>query len=329
VLLIDQAYREYMPPGSVEGAAYVARRPATIVLRTMSKIYGFASLRFGYALGDPELLSYAERVRVPFGVSRPAAVAALAALDDREFLERSVATNEAGKAMLYPAFDRLGLHAFPTAANFVAVRVPSSVGDPYEEMLRRGIVTRSGTALGMPGRLRITIGAPADNARCSPHSNRWSRRPREARAGRGTVRRVAGDREFVRDLAPAQRGEQPLGGPRRTRGGRRSRSNGSSTFVYEREHVALIGELGGRRVGFLLLVFDIPDEVTLTEQAFIAYAAVEPDARGRGVGRALLDAAEQHAREAGLRYVSLMVTDDNAPARALYDGPGFSPSGEC
>jgi histidinol-phosphate aminotransferase len=164
VLLIDQAYREYMPPGSVEGAAYVARRPATIVLRTMSKIYGFASLRFGYALGDPELLSYAERVRVPFGVSRPAAVAALAALDDREFLERSVATNEAGKAMLYPAFDRLGLHAFPTAANFVAVRVPPSVRDPYEEMLRRGVVTRSGTALGMPGRLRITIGAPAECA---------------------------------------------------------------------------------------------------------------------------------------------------------------------
>jgi histidinol-phosphate aminotransferase len=163
VLLIDQAYREYMPPGSVEAAPYVARRPATIVLRTMSKIYGFASLRFGYALGDPQLLAFAERVRVPFGVSRPAAVAAMAALDDREFLERSVATNEAGKAMLYPAFDRLGLHAFPTAANFVAVTVPAGARDPYEEMLRRGVVTRSGAALGMPGRLRITIGSPEQN----------------------------------------------------------------------------------------------------------------------------------------------------------------------
>jgi histidinol-phosphate aminotransferase len=38
------------------------------------------------------------------------------------------------------------------------------VRDPYEEMLRRGVVTRSGTALGMPGRLRITIGAPAECA---------------------------------------------------------------------------------------------------------------------------------------------------------------------
>ncbi len=164
VLMIDQAYREYMPAGSVEGAAYVAQRPGTLVLRTMSKIYGFASLRFGYVLGDAALLAFAERVRVPFGVSRPAAVAARAALDDHAFLERSVATNEAGKVLLGAAFARLGLHAYPTAANFFAVTVPTTAGDPYEEMLRRGVVTRSGAALGIPGRLRITIGTPDDNA---------------------------------------------------------------------------------------------------------------------------------------------------------------------
>jgi len=66
--------------------------------------------------------------------------------------------------LLFPAFDRLGLHAYPTAANFVALRVPAGARDPYEEMLRRGVVTRSGTALGMPGRLRITIGTPDENA---------------------------------------------------------------------------------------------------------------------------------------------------------------------
>jgi histidinol-phosphate aminotransferase len=162
--MIDQAYCEYMPAGSVEGGAYVASRPATIVLRTMSKIYGFASLRFGYALGDAGLLNYVERVRVPFGVSRPAALAALAAVEDDAFVRRSVENNEAGKAVLYPAFERLGLHAYPTAANFVALAVPGSSGDAYEALLQRGIVTRSGEALGMPGRLRITIGTPEENA---------------------------------------------------------------------------------------------------------------------------------------------------------------------
>jgi histidinol-phosphate aminotransferase len=163
ILLLDQAYREYMPPHSVEGADYVKARPATIVLRTHSKLYGLASLRFGCALGDPNLIGFAQRVRLPFNVSRPAAVAALAALDDHEFVRRSLETNEAGKAYLYPAFAELGLHTYPTAANFVAVEVPGTANAAYEALLARGIVTRSGDALGMPGRLRITIGTPEEN----------------------------------------------------------------------------------------------------------------------------------------------------------------------
>lgn len=94
-------------------------------------------------------------------------------------------------------------------------------------------------------------------------------------------------------------------------------------FVYGRDHELLIAEEGAERVGFLLLLFDVPDEVTLTQQAFVAYTAVEPSARGRGVGRAMLEAAEARARAAGLGYVSLMVTEENAPARALYDGAGY------
>ena len=94
-------------------------------------------------------------------------------------------------------------------------------------------------------------------------------------------------------------------------------------FVYGRNHEVLIAEEDGERVGFLLLLFDVPDEVTLMQQAFVAYTAVEPHARGRGVGRALLLAAEGSARAAGLGYVSLMVTEENAPARALYDRAGY------
>jgi len=94
-------------------------------------------------------------------------------------------------------------------------------------------------------------------------------------------------------------------------------------FVFGRRHAALIAERDGERVGFLLLLYDMPDEVTLTQQAFVAYTAVEPHARGAGVGRALLVAAEAHARAEGLGYISLMVTEDNVPARTLYDGAGF------
>lgn len=134
----------------------------------------------------------------------------------------------------------------------------------------------------------------------------------------------AGDRDFVRDL------------------GRRSAASSVSAvraaryddvvfaferlteFVWGREHESLIAEENGERVGFLLMLYDIPDEVTLAEQAFIAYTAVEPYARGHGVGGALLAAAEEYARDVGRGYISLMVTEDNAPARKLYERAGFS-----
>ncbi len=94
-------------------------------------------------------------------------------------------------------------------------------------------------------------------------------------------------------------------------------------FTFGRRHDALIAEVEGERVGFLLVLYDMPDEVTLTQQAFVVYTAVEPHARGSGVGRALMVAAEAHARAAGLGYLSLMVTEENVTARALYDRAGF------
>jgi histidinol-phosphate aminotransferase len=163
LLLIDQAYREYMPPGSVEGIDAIRTHPATIVTRTMSKLYGLASLRFGYALADPELVGYLQRVRLPFNVSRPAAIAALAALDDDDFIARTLEVHEVGKGYLEREFERLGLPYFPTAANFFAVHVPVSATTAYDALLERGIVVRSGDGLGLPQYLRITIGTKSEN----------------------------------------------------------------------------------------------------------------------------------------------------------------------
>jgi len=131
------------------------------------------------------------------------------------------------------------------------------------------------------------------------------------------------DREFVRDLA-RRSATTSVSGVREARHDDVLEAfERLAEFVYGRRHDVLIAEEDGERVGFLLLLYDVPDEVTGTEQAFVAYTAVEPLARGRGAGRAMMDAAEGYARARGLRYVSLMVTEDNAPARALYDKAGF------
>ena len=95
-------------------------------------------------------------------------------------------------------------------------------------------------------------------------------------------------------------------------------------FVREQSHVVLIAESAVEPLGFLLLLDSLPDEVTGLPQAFVAYMAVEPHARRGGVGRALLGAAEALARERGLPHFSLMVTEDNAPARQLYAQAGYA-----
>jgi ribosomal protein S18 acetylase RimI-like enzyme len=95
-------------------------------------------------------------------------------------------------------------------------------------------------------------------------------------------------------------------------------------FCEERpKTVMFIAESAAVPVGFLILVTDIPDDVTQMRQAFVAFMAVEPVARRSGTGRLLLEAAEREARQLGLPHLSLMVTADNAPARALYFSSGF------
>jgi len=94
-------------------------------------------------------------------------------------------------------------------------------------------------------------------------------------------------------------------------------------FIFAQSHTSLIAEGEGRPLGFLLLLDSLPDEVSMAPQAFVAYMAVEPDAQRRGIGRALLNAAEGLARERGLPTIAMMVTESNVPALDLYTSSGY------
>jgi ribosomal protein S18 acetylase RimI-like enzyme len=94
-------------------------------------------------------------------------------------------------------------------------------------------------------------------------------------------------------------------------------------FAWSRDHELLVADDGATPVGFALIIYDLPDEVSLTDQAFVAYMAVEPASRRRGIAASLLATAERLAVERGLAYVSLMVTEENVPALALYERDGF------
>ena len=137
---------------------------------------------------------------------------------------------------------------------------------------------------------------------------------------RGTVR----DRDFVVDLgrrvSPTSVSAQRLALPPLVEGAYERLVE----YVLARDHDVMIAEADGVPAGFALLLYDEPDQITLTEQGFIAYMAVEPAQQRRGIGRMLLEHIESEARKRGLPYLSLMVTEDNAPARALYAAAGFA-----
>jgi ribosomal protein S18 acetylase RimI-like enzyme len=94
-------------------------------------------------------------------------------------------------------------------------------------------------------------------------------------------------------------------------------------FAYSQRHSLFVADEGAERLGFLLLIDGMPDEATLEPQSFVAYTAVEPRARRRGVAMALLEAAQEHARKLGLPYMALMVTEENEAALRLYERAGF------
>jgi histidinol-phosphate aminotransferase len=163
VLVVDECYREFaVRPDFPDSLAWLARRPGTMVARTFSKLYGLAGARVGYAVADPELAGYLERARHPFNLNVLAEEAALAALDDREHVERTLALAHEGAQFLTRELAALGLEVWPTDANFVLVRAGAGV---YDRLLREGVIVRPLAGFGLPEHVRVTIGTKEENER--------------------------------------------------------------------------------------------------------------------------------------------------------------------
>ena len=164
VFCYDEAYTEYQrDPVDLRGL--ISEGYNVICLRTFSKIYGLAGLRIGYSYSSEEIAGYINRVREPFNVNSLAQVAALAALDDDDFVRLSRDVNDAGRKQFEKAFEELGLEYFSDGANFVMVKV-ADAPKKFVEMQKRGVIVRPNVGYGLPDWLRITIGKPEQNERC-------------------------------------------------------------------------------------------------------------------------------------------------------------------
>jgi len=173
VVVLDEAYFEYVDEATYcNGLTLFAQYPNLVVTRTFSKAYGLASLRVGYGISSPELADLMNRVRPPFNVNSFALAAAVATLNDDEYVTQSKATNDAGMAYLTKAFDQLGLPFIPSVGNFISFEIPAllngvdnkvSATEVDGKLLAAGVIVRPIANYEMPTFLRVSIGTMAEN----------------------------------------------------------------------------------------------------------------------------------------------------------------------
>ena len=165
LIILDEAYFEYAKdcPRYPDSMHY--RYDNVITLRTFSKIYGLAGLRVGYGFAHEELIANLLKVKLPFEPSGHAQVAAIAALDDKEFVHRALELNARGLRLLTDSLQEMGYEAIPSEANFVMVPMESAKAAKVftEELLRKGVIVRPLAAFGLPHCVRISTGTDEDN----------------------------------------------------------------------------------------------------------------------------------------------------------------------
>ncbi len=168
LLVLDQAYAEYLGPDQDDGGLELARTAANVlVTRTFSKIHGLAAERIGWGTAAPAIIDALHRVRAPFNVTHAGQAAAIAAIGDDDFVDRSRDHNRHWRGWLAAELAGManrGVTVVPSAANFLMVLFagPVDAATVYRALLADGYIVRHLPGQGLGHALRITIGTEAE-----------------------------------------------------------------------------------------------------------------------------------------------------------------------
>lgn len=164
ILVLDEAYFEFVDlPDYPDGLEYVKAGQPVIVLHTFSKAYGLAGVRCGYALTLPEIAASMHKVREAFNCNSMAQIAAEAALDDQEFLDKTMGNNHTGLKELERELTNLGLQVVPSITNFVLVDFKQPCNAIFVKLLKRGVIVRPMGPYDLPTCCRISVGLPHEH----------------------------------------------------------------------------------------------------------------------------------------------------------------------
>jgi histidinol-phosphate aminotransferase len=162
LLVIDNAYAECVTAADWDDGRNLALNNDNVLLtRTFSKMYGIPALRLGWGFGSDYVIDILNRIRPPFNVNSIAQIAGIAALDDQEFMAKSVAHNTKWRDWLTQQLGGLGLEVVPSQGNFVLVRFTDAPAT-FEKLRTNNIIVREMGAYGLADFLRISIGTEAE-----------------------------------------------------------------------------------------------------------------------------------------------------------------------
>ncbi len=161
VVIIDEAYYEFVAD-QLGNSVHDLSHPGLVISRTFSKAYGLAGCRVGYAMADSAIVGLANRFREPFNINLLAQAAAVAALQDRQWVMARVADTVAERQKLEAELSNMGLFGGHSFGNFVLLR-HSKCSEILQRLEDHGIIPRPLAPYGMPDFLRISVGLPEEN----------------------------------------------------------------------------------------------------------------------------------------------------------------------
>ncbi len=163
LVLLDEAYNEYLPVECrYDSVSWLREFPNLIISRTFSKAYGLAGARVGYALANAQVADMVNRVRQPFNVNSVAQAAAVAALQDEDFVRQTFELNQRGMKQITQGLSKLGLEYIPSFGNFVSFKIKDAARI-YRRLLESGVIVRPIASYDMPEYLRVSIGLETEN----------------------------------------------------------------------------------------------------------------------------------------------------------------------
>lgn len=165
LIILDEAYYEFAKDVKDFPDSMTYRYDNVITLRTFSKAYGLAGARIGYGLAHDELIANLMKVKVPFEPSYLAQVAGFAALDDTEFLHKTLAVNSEGMQYIGHALQKMHVHFIPSVANFITTKweTADTAFQITQKLLNRGVIVRHLAPFGWPDCIRISVGLKSEN----------------------------------------------------------------------------------------------------------------------------------------------------------------------